>query len=216
MTERTRIAVVYHSATGTVHALAKAIVEGAKGAGAEVRLRRVPDLDFDESEAPNEGWTSFRAEHYEVAVAALDDVRWADALIFGSPTRFGNISGQLKQFFDSLGLLWSQGLLQDKVYSGFTASATLHGGQESTLLAMYTAFYHFGGVAVAPGYTDSIKYKDGNPYGTSRTNDFGIIHVDDVAVRAARFQGSRVVKLAGALRAGLASTESAWPGSTCK
>jgi NAD(P)H dehydrogenase (quinone) len=189
--------------------LAKAIVEGAKGAGAEVRLLRVPDPDFEETGASDGGWTSFRAEHQEVAVAAIDDVRWADALIFGSPTRFGNVSSQLKQFFESLGILWSQGLLEDKVYSCFTASATLHGGQESTLLAMYTAFYHFGGITVAPGYTDPIKYKDGNPYGTSHTNDFGIIRVDEVAVRAARFQGNRVAKIAGALKAGLASTGSA-------
>jgi NAD(P)H dehydrogenase (quinone) len=206
MTERTKVAVVYHSATGTLYELAKAIVEGASGAGAAVRLRRVPDPDFQEMGASKADWTRFRAEHQEVAVAVLDDVRWADAVIFGSPTRFGNISSQLKHFFDSLGLLWSQGLLEDKVYSGFTASATLHGGQESTLLTMYTAFYHFGGVAVAPGYTDPIKYCDGNPYGTSHTNDFGILDVDDVAVKAARFQGSRVVKIAGALKAGLAST----------
>jgi NAD(P)H dehydrogenase (quinone) len=214
MTEQTKVAVVYHSSTGTVHALAKAIVEGAKGAGALVRLRRVPDPDFEEVEAFHRGWTSFRAEHQGVAVAVLDDVRWADALIFGSPTRFGNISSQLKQFLDSFGLLWSQGLLEDKVYSGFTASATPHGGQESTLLAMYTAFYHFGGVAVAPGYTDPVKYIDGNPYGTSHTNDFGIVHVDDVAMKAARFQGKRVAKIAGALKAGLASTGLAPAGSS--
>jgi NAD(P)H dehydrogenase (quinone) len=206
MTEQTRVGVVYHSATGTVYELAKGIVEGAQGAGAAVRLRRVPDPDFEGTEATNAGWTSFRTEHRDVAVAALDDVRWADALIFGSPTRFGNISSQLKQFLDSFGLLWSQGLLEDKVYSGFTASATRHGGQESTLLAMYTAFYHFGGVAVAPGYTNPIKYCDGNPYGTSHTNDFGIIDVDSLAVKAARIQGHRVVKIARALKVGLKAT----------
>src|ERR1700739_3984526 len=107
MTEQTRVAVVYHSATGTVYELAKAIVEGAKGAGAAVRLRRVPDPDFEKMEPSKAGWTSFRAEPPHVGVAVLDDVRWADGLIFGSPTRFGNISSQLEQFFDSLGLLWS-------------------------------------------------------------------------------------------------------------
>ena len=99
--------------------------------------------------------------------AGPDDVVWADAVLFGSPTRFGNVASQLKQFLDSLGPQWGEGVLADKVYAGFTAADTTHGGHESTLLALYTTVHHFGGILVAPGYTDPVKFDDGNPYGAS-------------------------------------------------
>jgi NAD(P)H dehydrogenase (quinone) len=203
MIDQTCVAVVYYSATGTVFELARSIAEGAASAGAAVRLRKVPELSLDEALASNVGWTSYREVSQDVPVATLDDLVWADAVIFGSPTRFGNVSSQLKQFMDTLGGLWSRGLLEDKVYSGFTATATAHGGQESTLLAMYNTFHHFGGIVVAPGYADPIKYVDGNPYGTSHVNDHGATRVDDVARNAARFQGQRVVRIATALKTGL-------------
>jgi NAD(P)H dehydrogenase (quinone) len=132
-------------------------------------------------------------------------VQWADAVVFGSPTRFGNIASQLKQFIDTLGGLWAQGLLANKVYSGFTASSTAHGGQESTLLALYNSVHHFGGILVAPGYTDPVKYVDGNPYGTSHVSGQGSIPVDETTHNAAQYQGSRVATLAAALKIGLAS-----------
>jgi NAD(P)H dehydrogenase (quinone) len=214
MTEQTNVAVVYYSATGTVYELGRSVAEGAAMAGAAVRLRKVQELAAEEAIASNAGWVSHRAETQNVAVATPEDLLWADAVIFGSPTRFGNVSSQLKQFFDTLGSLWSQGLLEDKVYSGFTATATAHGGQESTLLAMYNTFYHFGGIVVAPGYTDPSKYVDGNPYGTSHVNDHGTIHVNDIARNAARYQGQRVVRIATALKAGFAATETAGQPST--
>lgn len=123
-------------------------------------------------------------------------------MIFGSPTRFGNIASQLKQFIDTLGGLWAQGLLADKVYSGFTASATAHGGQESTLLALYNTIHHFGGILIAPGYTDPVKFADGNPYGTSHVNGQGAIPVDETARAAAAYQGRRIAVLTAALKAG--------------
>ena len=92
---------------------------------------------------------------------------WADAVLFGSPTRFGNVASQLKQYLDTLGPQWGEGKLADKVYAGFTAAKTDHGGQESTLLALYNTIYHFGGILVPPGYTDPVKFDDGNPYGVS-------------------------------------------------
>src|SRR6202012_6307096 len=102
---------------------------------------------------------------------------------------------QRKQYLDTLGGLWAQGQLADKVYSGFTATATKHGGQESTLLALYNSIYHFGGIVVAPGYTDASKFADGNPYGTSHVDGQGTIPVDDIAINAARFQGRRVATI---------------------
>jgi NAD(P)H dehydrogenase (quinone) len=94
------------------------------------------------------------------------------------------------------------------VYSGFTATSTAHGGQESTLLALYNSVHHFGGVVVAPGYTDPVKFVDGNPYGTSHVSGQGDIPVDETARNAARYQGGRVATLAAALKLGLAADAS--------
>jgi NAD(P)H dehydrogenase (quinone) len=206
MSESTKVAVVYYSSTGTVYELAKSIVEGAEKAGAEVRLRKVAELAPEEAIASNAGWASHAAETQDVPVATAEDILWADAVIFGSPTRFGNVASQLKQFLDTLGGPWAQGLLADKVYSGFTATSTAHGGQESTLLALYNTIHHFGGIVVAPGYTDPVKFADGNPYGTSHVAGQGDLPVDDTARDAGQFQGRRVVRIASAVKAGLAST----------
>lgn len=204
MSEPTKVAVVYYSSTGTVYELAKSIVEGAEKAGAEVRLRKVAELAPEEAIASNAGWAAHAAETQDVPVATAEDILWADAVIFGSPTRFGNVASQLKQFLDTLGGLWAQGLLADKVYSGFTATSTAHGGQESTLLALYNTIHHFGGIVVAPGYTDPVKFIDGNPYGTSHVAGQGDLLVDDTARNAGAFQGRRVVRIAGAVKNGLA------------
>ena len=149
-----KVSIIYYSATGTTYELAKSIAEGAEKAGALVTVKKVRELAPDEAIASNEGWAQHRLETQDVPEATPDDIVGADAVIFGSPTRYGNVAAQLKQFIDTLGPQWSQGLLADKVYSGFTSSSTMHGGQESTLLALYTTVHHFGGVVVAPGYTD--------------------------------------------------------------
>lgn len=200
-----KVAVVYYSSTGTVYELAQSVVAGAKNAGAEVRLLKVPELAPQEAIASNQGWADHVAATQDVPVATTDDLEWADAVVFGTPTRFGNVASQLKQFLDTLGGLWAEGKLADKVYSGFTATATAHGGQESTLLALYNSFHHFGGIVVAPGYTDPVKFADGNPYGTSHVNGNGTIPVDDTARASAEFQGKRVATIAAALQAGLAA-----------
>lgn len=200
LAESPRVAVIYYSSTGTVYELAKSIAQGAQSAGADVRLRKVRELAPDEAVASSAGWASHVAQTQHVVEATPDDLTWADAVIFGSPTRFGNISSQLKQFLDTLGGLWSQGLLANKVYSGFTATSTAHGGQESTILALYNSIYHFGGIVVAPGYTDPIKFADGNPYGTSHVAGQGEYPVDDTARQAAAYQGRRVATFAAALK----------------
>lgn len=91
----------------------------------------------------------------------------------GTPTRFGSSASQLQAFIDTLGPLWQEGGLADKVYAAFTSTQTEHGGQESTLLSLYTAFMHWGGIIVAPGYTDEVKFADGNPYGASKVTGEG-------------------------------------------
>src|SRR5258708_18980448 len=163
MPEQVKVAVVYYSSTGTVYQLAKSIVEGAEKAGAEVRLHKFQELAPDEAIAANAGWASHAAEAQYVAEATAEDILWADAVIFGSPTRFGNITSQLKQFIDTLGGPWSQVQLADKVYSGFTATSTAHGGQESAILALYNTAHHFGGIVLPPRYTHPFKSTYGNP-----------------------------------------------------
>ena len=204
MTDPVKVSVIYYSSTGTVAELARTLSDEAGKAGAEVRLRRVAELAPDAAVDSNPAWRANLDATRDIPEATPDDVVWADAVIFGTPTRFGNVAAQLKQFIDTLGGLWQQGLLQDKVYSGFMASSTLHGGQESTLLALYNSIHHIGGIVVSPGYTDPSKFADGNPYGTSHVSGQGDIPVDDVARTAAAVQAKRVVKMAGALRDSLA------------
>jgi NAD(P)H dehydrogenase (quinone) len=191
-----KVAVIYYSATGTVHELAKAVQEGAEKAGAEVRLRRVAELAPDAAIDANPAWRAHvDATADTVPLATLDDLTWADAYAFGSPTRFGNIAAQLKQFLDTTTGLWYQGKLAGKAATAFTSASNKHGGNESTILALYNTMYHWGAIIVPPGYTDPVIYAaGGNPYGTahhSRENPVG-----DVVLAAARYQGQRLATIA--------------------
>nr|WP_216377872.1 NAD(P)H:quinone oxidoreductase [Streptomyces asoensis] len=204
MVEPVNVAVIYYSSTGTVHALAQAIVEGAQKAGAGVRLRKVRELAPPEAVEANPAWAQHLKDSAGVAEATLDDLGWADAVLFGTPTRFGNAASQLKAFIDTAGPLWQQGRLAGKVCSAFTSSGTAHGGQESTLLALSNTFYHWGGIIVPPGYTDPIQFRTGNPYGTSHVAGAGA--PGDEVLQAARHQARRVVDTAAALKAGRAAS----------
>ncbi|MFD0773695.1 NAD(P)H:quinone oxidoreductase [Streptomonospora algeriensis] len=202
MSEPVKLSIIYYSATGTGYTIAREIEETAQKEGAEVRLRKVAELAPAEAIAANPAWQANVEATSDIAEALPDDVVWADAVVFGSPTRYGNVASQLKQFIDQLGPQWQQGLLADKVYSGFTSSATLHGGQESTLLALANTFYHFGGIIVPPGYTDASKFADGNPYGTSHVDAQGNSPVEEVTRTAAQVQARRVTRVAADLKAG--------------
>ena len=191
-----KLAVIYYSATGTTYRLARAIEEGAQGAGAEVRFRKVKELAPEQAIASNEGWAENARVTEDVAEAKLDDLTWADALIFGTPTRYGLPTAQLKQFIDTTGPLWATGQLVNKVCSSFTSAATAHGGQESTILALNNTFYHWGSIIVGPGYADPVQFQSGNPYGVSFKSDNGQTRPDEVALDAARFQGRRVAEIA--------------------
>ncbi len=162
-----KIAIIYYSSTGTVDAMARRAAAAAEKQGAEVRLRHVAETAPQEAIDSQDEWKAHRREVEGDPVASPDDLDWADVVLFGSPTRFGHVTSQLQAFLDALGPLWEEGKLADKVYAGFTATQTEHGGQESTLLSIYTTIFHFGGIVVAPGYTDPVKFTDGNPYGAS-------------------------------------------------
>lgn len=193
--------IVYYSSTGNVHALATAASEGAEKAGAQVRLRKAPELAPPAAIAANEQWQAYVDRTGNVAEASIADLEWADAVLFGTPTRYGMVASQLKQFIDTTGASWQQGRLADKVYSAFVSTATAHGGHESTLLSLFTVFAHWGGVIVPPGYTDPIQFQTGNPYGTSHLggSDGG---PGEVELDAARYQARRAVEMAAALRTG--------------
>jgi len=162
-----KLAIIYYSSTGTLDAMARSAAAAAEKAGAEVRLRHVEELAPREVIEQQDAWREHVDATADEPRATAEDVVWADAVLFGSPTRFGNVSSQLKQFLDTLGPQWGEGLLADKTYAGFTAAQTAHGGHESTLLALYNTLHHFGGILVSPGYTDPVKFADGNPYGVS-------------------------------------------------
>jgi NAD(P)H dehydrogenase (quinone) len=197
-----KVAVIYYSATGNVYGLARAVEEGARKAGAETRLRKVRELAPEEAIKSNQGWYDHALMTEDVPEASMDDLEWADAYIFGTPTRFGNVSAQLKQFIDTTGGLWSQGKLADKVVGGFTSAQNAHGGQESTLLSMYNVFMHWGSIIVPPGYTDPVLFEaGGNPYGTSSTDPQDGSGPSEQALAAARYQGKRIAEKAAILAA---------------
>jgi NAD(P)H dehydrogenase (quinone) len=191
------LSVIYYSATGHGASMAKRVAAAAEAAGADVRLRHIAETRDPETFAENPAWTANYKAHKDLPPATVDDIIWADAVIFGSPTRFGSVAAQLRGFLDSLGGPWSQGKLADKVYAAFTSSNTVHGGQETTLLTLYVTLMHFGGIIVPPGYTDPLKFVDGNPYGASlvATHD-NIAELDDPTNNALDHLAKRVVAVA--------------------
>lgn len=191
-----KVAVIYYSQTGTTHDLAKAVEAGAREAGAETRLLKVKETAPDEVWMGNENWRKHREETDDIKEAANADLEWADAIIFGTPTRYGLPSAQLKNFMDQTGGLWAKGALVNKIGSSFTSTATAHGGQEATILAINTAFYHWGMLIASPGYVDPIQFQSGNPYGVSFTSNNGQLDPDETALAAARFHGKRVAEVA--------------------
>jgi NAD(P)H dehydrogenase (quinone) len=164
----TKLAIIYYSSYGTTHAMAHRVAATAEKHGAEVRLRHVAETAPAEVIESQDAWQAHRDEVMDEPVAEPEDLAWADVAVFGSPTRYGHVTSQMQTYLDTLGPLWQEGRLADKVYTGFTASQTRHGGQETTLLAMHTTFAHLGGIIVPPGYTDPVKFRDGNPYGVSK------------------------------------------------
>ena len=161
----TKLAVIYYSATGHGTTMAQRIADAAAAAGAEVRVRHVAETRDPESFAANPAWTANYEATKDLPAATGDDVVWADAVIFGSPTRFGSAASQLRASSTRSAGCGRRGRLADKVYAGFTSTKTEHGGQETTLLTLYVTMMHFGGIVVPPGYADAVKFVDGNPYG---------------------------------------------------
>src|ERR1700733_9025928 len=193
------IAVIYYSSTGNAYKVAQAVEEGAVSTGAEVRVRKVRELAPAEAIASNKGWEQHHAATQHVVEATLADLEWADGFAFGTPTRFGAMSAQLKQFLDTTGPLWMKGMLADKAATAFVGSSYPHGGQETTLMTIYNMMYHWGAIIVPPSYTDPVIGKaGGNPYGTSYTDPRGGELPAEV-LAAAHYQGLRLTRYASVL-----------------
>ncbi|MBE4906886.1 NAD(P)H:quinone oxidoreductase [Bacillus luteolus] len=190
------LAIVYYSSTGTNYQLSQWAAEGAKEAGAEVKVLKVPELAPQEAINSNPAWKAHLEATKDVPEVKLDDLEWADAIIISVPTRFGNMPGQMKQFLDTTGGLWFNGKLMNKVVSSMSSAQNPHGGQEATILALNNTFYHWGAIIAGPGYTDPVMFAaGGNPYGTSVTvNQDGKI-VED-AKAAVKHQAKRTVTIA--------------------
>ncbi|MFJ3106144.1 NAD(P)H:quinone oxidoreductase [Streptomyces sp. NPDC086835] len=203
MTEQTKVAVIHYSSTGNVHALATAVVEGALKAGADVRLLKVRELAPAEAIAANPLWEAHAEATKDMPQATLDDLEWADAVVFGTPTRFGQMASQLKQFIDTTGGLWFQGKLANKVYAGFTSTGT-GGGSETTIVGLNNIFTHWGGIITPPGYTDEVVFQHGNPYGVAHVDGGGTVPAGEVQLAGARHIGSRVTQVATWLKKGQA------------
>jgi NAD(P)H dehydrogenase (quinone) len=200
-----KVLIVYYSMYGHIHRMAEAMAEGAReGKQAEVVMRRVPET-LPEEVLQKMGAVEAQKAFAHVPICKVDELASADAIIFGTPTRFGNMCGQMRQFLDATGQLWAKGALVGKVGSVFTSSATQHGGQESTLLSFHITLLHQGMIVVGLPYAfqDQMRIDEitgGSPYGASTiagTRGERMPSANELA--AARFQGKHVATIASRL-----------------
>ncbi|HJX60306.1 MAG TPA: NAD(P)H:quinone oxidoreductase [Thermodesulfobacteriota bacterium] len=197
-----KVLVVFYSMYGHIYRLAEAIAEGAREVkGAEVEMRRVPET-LSEEILGKMGAIEAQKAFARIPVCNVDELASADAIIFGTPTRFGNMCGQMRQFLDATGELWAKGSLVGKVGSVFTSSNTQHGGQESTILSFHITLLHQGMVIVGLPYTFQGQMRmdeitGGSPYGTSTiAGSKGERMPSQNELAAARFQGRHVAAIA--------------------
>ncbi|MDM0001037.1 NAD(P)H:quinone oxidoreductase [Variovorax sp. J22P240] len=195
-----KVLIAFYSRNSSTELLAKAVAEGAIAEGAEVRLRRAREFVSHDVMRQSPGWSERATEmntKYEAPTEA--DAEWADAIVFGTPTRFGSICAELKAYIDTLGGLWFQGKLNGKVGSVFGSTSSKHGGNESTLLSIYAPMAHLGLIIVPLGYADPAMFKAGTPYGATHVSQRDSVMPDADHLAVASFQGRRVASVAQAL-----------------
>src|SRR5690606_5436510 len=195
-----KVLVLYYSSYGHIEAMAKAVAEGAREAGATVDVKRVPEL------VPQD---VAEKSHYktdqEAPVATVEELENYDAIIIGTPTRFGRLASQMANFLDQAGGLWARGALNGKVGAVFTSTASQHGGQEMTLFSVIPTLMHFGMVVVGlpysfQGQTRMDEIVGGSPYGaTTLTGGDGARQPSETELEGARFQGRHVAEVASKL-----------------
>jgi NAD(P)H dehydrogenase (quinone) len=201
-----KVHVVFYSTYGHVYRMAEAVAAGAREAGAEVALFQVPEL-MPEEALEKSGARAARAAFAHVPVARVGDLASADAIVFGTPTRFGNMAAQMRNFLDQTGGLWAKGALIGKVGGVFTSSATQHGGQETTITSFHTTLLHHGMVIVGVPYSEArqttiAEITGGSPYGASTiAGGDGSRQPSENDLAIARFQGAHVARIAAKLSA---------------
>jgi NAD(P)H dehydrogenase (quinone) len=200
-----KVLIVFYSTYGHVYKMAEAAAEGAKTvAGAEVEIRRVPET-LPHEVLEKMGAIDPQRTFSRIPECTVDDLAEADGVIFGTPTRFGNMCGQMRQFLDATGQLWADGSLVGKVGSVFTSTATQHGGQESTILTFHVTLLHHGFVVVGLPYAFQGQMRmdeitGGSPYGASTiAGGDGSRMPSENELEAARFQGKHVAEIASKL-----------------
>jgi NAD(P)H dehydrogenase (quinone) len=200
-----KIYVVFYSTYGHVHTMADAVVEGAKGvAGSEVTLFQVPEL-MPEDALVKSGAGKARQGFAHVPVMQPEQLVEADAIIFGTPTRFGNMAAQMRNFLDRTGQLWAKGSLIGKIGSVFTSTGTQHGGQETTITSFHTTLLHHGMIIVGvpyacPGLTNMSEITGGSPYGAGTlAGGDGSRQPSNNELDIARYQGRHVAEIAAKL-----------------
>jgi NAD(P)H dehydrogenase (quinone) len=193
-----KVLIPFYSRSGTIERLAKAVAEGAQSEGAEVRLRRARELIGHDIMSSVPGWKeSAEAMNARYPAPTAEDAVWADAVIFGTPTRFGNVSSELKAYIDGLGGLWAQGKLVGKAGSVFAGSSQAHGGNESTVISLWNPLAHLGFIIVPTGYADPVMFAGaGSPYGASVISGNPPSGPSETELAVARFQGKRVAQVA--------------------
>ncbi len=191
-----RLTIVYYSTYGTNHSMAAEAVKAAEEAGATVRLRRAAETAPDEVVNQQDAWRDHLEATKHIPEATPDDLVWANAYLFSSPTRYGGATSQVRAFIDTLGPVWQEGKLANKPATALTSAMNPHGGQETTLWTLYTTFAHWGAIIVPPGYTDDTVFASGgNPYGTGITAAEG--HgLTDEKIAAIHHQTKRLVEVA--------------------
>jgi NAD(P)H dehydrogenase (quinone) len=197
-----KVLVVYYSMYGHIHAMAEAVAAGAKSVpGAKVEMKRVPET-LPAAVLEMMGAVGAQKAFAHIPICSIEELATADAIVFGTPTRFGNMCGQMRQFLDAAGQLWATGALVGKVGGVFTGSATQHGGQESTILSFHTTLLHLGMIVVGLPYAfqgqmriDEIS--GASPYGASTiTGGKGERMPSENELAAARFQGKHIAEIA--------------------
>lgn len=190
-----KLAIVYYSTYGTNYAMAEAAAEAAREAGADVRLRKVRETAPQEVVDAQDAWKAQQEKTSDVPTATPDDMVWADAYLFSTPTRYGGAASQMRSFIDTLGPIWQEGKLADKPFTAMTSAQNPHGGQETTLQTLYYTAMHWGCILVAPGYTDQAVFASGgNPYGVSVTATGDAL--GDETKASIRHQTQRLVEMA--------------------
>ena len=194
-----KIAVIFYTTYGTNHAVALEAVRAAEAAGAEVRLRRFAETAPKDVVEGQDAWKAQLEKMSDIPEVSHDDMVWADGYFFAFPTRYGTVASQARAFIDTLGDLWQDGKLADKVATATTSASTPHGGHESTLLGFYTTIMHWGSIIVTPGYTDGVIFETGNPYGYSA--EAGKFDENEKGKAAVAHQAKRLTEYAAKLTA---------------